>query len=425
MPHFRKEATQARRQQVEIFGDVILTSTAQHRMFAIGGALLGTALLLLLIFGQYSRRVSVAGQLLPEQGVVRLYAQSAGVVRAVPVRDGQMVAGGAVLLRVANPHYDGQGEDADRGLQQTIAARRGAAAEELHATPTLQRQEAETLQTRQESLARAQASLLNQVAIATERGRLAEEEVAKFAQLKATGYVSPAQHDVKRRELLDQQLALAGLQKQLQDVGDERLALQRQQATLPLQQANARSAMFRTLQEVEHELLEAAARREFSVVAPVAGKVTALTAKPGSLIAAGQVLGALVPEGAQLQAILYVPSHGIGFIEPGARVSLRYRAYPYQKYGQATGIVSDVSAASLRPDELDNGVRVGELAPGLGEAPVYRVRVRLASQQVSANGKRFDLLPGALLDADIVLDRKALYQWILDPLDQFSASLRL
>jgi membrane fusion protein len=184
------------------------------------------------------------------------------------------------------------------------------------------------------------------------------------------------------------------LQKQWQEARDERATLQRQLAALPLQQANARSALYRTLQETEHELLETAARREFSVVAPVDGKVTALTAKPGSLIAPGQVLGTLVPAGAELEAILYVPSHGIGFIERGARVSLRYRAYPYQKYGQATGTVTDISAASLRPDELDNGVRISELSPDLGNVPVYRIRVRLTDQQVSANGKRFDLLPG-------------------------------
>jgi hypothetical protein len=41
---------------------------------------------------------------------------------------------------------------------------------------------------------------------------------------------------------------------------------------------------------------------------------------------------------------------------------------------------------------------------------------------VQAQGRAIPLLAGALLDADIMLDRKPLYQWVLDPVGKFLTS---
>ena len=45
-----------------------------------------------------------------------------------------------------------------------------------------------------------------------------------------------------------------------------------------------------------------------------------------------------------------------------------------------------------------------------------RVTVSLDSQSVKAYGQDFALQSGMLLDASIWLDRRKLYQWLLDPL---------
>ena len=42
--------------------------------------------------------------------------------------------------------------------------------------------------------------------------------------------------------------------------------------------------------------------------------------------------------------------------------------------------------------------------------------VRLARQDVQAYGQSFALQPGMTLQADVLLERRPLYQWVLDPL---------
>jgi membrane fusion protein len=66
-----------------------------------------------------------------------------------------------------------------------------------------------------------------------------------------------------------------------------------------------------------------------------------------------------------------------------------------------------------------------ELTAMLGRTisePLYRVLVRLEQQTVSAYGKPEALKPGMTVDADILLDRRRLIEWVLEPLYGVSRS---
>ncbi len=58
---------------------------------------------------------------------------------------------------------------------------------------------------------------------------------------------------------------------------------------------------------------------------------------------------------------------------------MRYEAFPYQRYGLASGTVEEISKTVINPQEV-------RLAIGIDE-PVYRVKVKLAKQSMLANGK--------------------------------------
>jgi membrane fusion protein len=89
---------------------------------------------------------------------------------------------------------------------------------------------------------------------------------------------------------------------------------------------------------------------------------------------------------------------------------LRYRAYPYQKFGQQYGEVVRISRSALSPAEA--AVVLGHAS----ELPLYSVVVALDRQSIDAYGKVEALKPGMALDADILLDRRSLWQWMFEPL---------
>jgi membrane fusion protein len=55
-------------------------------------------------------------------------------------------------------------------------------------------------------------------------------------------------------------------------------------------------------------------------------------------------------------------------------------------------------------------------APVSLQQPAYKVTVQLDRQDVTAFGERVPLQPDMLLKADILLDRRPLLTWLLDPL---------
>ena len=101
-------------------------------------------------------------------------------------------------------------------------------------------------------------------------------------------------------------------------------------------------------------------------------------------------------------------------MKPGQKVFLRYQAYSYQKFGQSEGTVREVSRAALRPDEL--AVPGAAITAGAATEPLFRVRVKLDRQTVTAYGAEQPLKAGAVLEASIVLERRRLFEWVLEPL---------
>jgi membrane fusion protein len=115
-----------------------------------------------------------------------------------------------------------------------------------------------------------------------------------------------------------------------------------------------------------------------------------------------------VPGGSALRAELFIPARAIGFVEVGQRVRILYDAFPYQHFGTYGGRVASVSQTILAATDV--------VAPVTLVGPSYRATVLLERPDIDAYGKRIPLQPDMLLRADIILDRRTLVQWILNPL---------
>jgi membrane fusion protein len=166
---------------------------------------------------------------------------------------------------------------------------------------------------------------------------------------------------------------------------------------------------------VEQELAESESLRQLVIHAPQAGVVTAIVAEAGQTADPGRALLSIVPAGAVLQAHLYAPSRAMGFIRVGDTVRLRYQAYPYQKFGQAQGVVSAIAKTALPAAEL---AAAGAL-PGAAAAqnePLYRITATLQSQTMHAAQRVWPLQVGMVVEADVMQDRRRLYEWVLEPL---------
>lgn len=133
-------------------------------------------------------------------------------------------------------------------------------------------------------------------------------------------------------------------------------------------------------------------------------------------------LASIIPTGDELIAELYALSSSVGFIRPGQTVLVRLPAYPYQKFGQLQGTVQHVSRTSLPATELP-GAAVADPRDSRVAEPLYRVSIRLNSQAIRAYGADIPLQAGMTVEASVFQDKRALYEWALEPLYSITGKL--
>jgi membrane fusion protein len=222
--------------------------------------------------------------------------------------------------------------------------------------------------------------------------------------MHARGFLSDEQWAMREAELLEQRSALEALERESAKLVRLTAELDEQLETLAPRYANAIAELERALASSDVELAENEARRATALTAPQPGTVTGFTAEPGQPVQLGAVLARIVPVEPTLIAELFAPSRAVGFVAAGDDVRLRYAAFPYQKFGHARGTVVAVSATTVAADTARGG------------EPLYRVAVALDAQTVTAYGVQRPLLAGMSVEADVLLERRRLYEWVLEPL---------
>jgi membrane fusion protein len=415
---FRSEALAER--QTPWLGPVLLAPRVSHYVFALIAVLAIAALLALLFLAGYTRKATLNGWLVAEQGVVRIVAPRAGLVTAVRVSEGTAVHKGDALLTLSDEEQSSTLGATQARISRVLGERRKGLLDERIRQQALQAQQAKALAGRVSTLHTEQAQVQGEVELLRARLALAERTETQHRQMEARGLESAAQLQQVQADTLEQRARLAALERTALDVDRALGDADAQLRELPFESEKEIARLDREIAILEQDHAEAEARREIVLVAPQSGTATAIQARPGATATPATPLLSIVPEDLRLEAHLYSPSRAVGFVQPGQRVLLRYAAFPFQKFGHQEGAVVSVSRAAVSPGELSSEVAgltsVVGAADRAGAEPVYRITVRLASQSVTAYGRQVALQPGMLLEADVELERRRIYEWILEPL---------
>lgn len=404
---FRQEVIDAKRG--EWLGAINLATPLSFAWWSLLAVALAAAILLFLTFGHYTRRESVTGQLLPSAGLLTLAARTTGTVTRTLVREGQRVVAGQPLAEISADLDTSMGNTHELVDTQLRAQETQARITLANLQPQASAQ-AEDLRSRIGMLRMQIGQVGGQLLLQRQQADTAANLLEKILPLKARGQISTVQLDQYEATALSEQSQVKAVVTQRLTIQQQLSSLRAQLTQLPLATASRASQLRGQLAQLDAQLAGNAAARGTVLRAPQAGIVSALLVKPGQDVTTGQELLSILPQGSKLEAQLLVPSSAIGFIDPGNRVVLRYEAYSYQKFGQHYGRVVQVSRSALTPAEA--ALLLGHNAP----APLYRVLVALDRQTIGAYGKARALKPGMALSADILLDRRSLWQWVFAPL---------
>jgi HlyD family secretion protein len=335
------------------------------------------------VAGRVPITVEGSGLLISAAGLREVATLGAGVVEAITVRVGDTVDSGTVVARIRQPLLEQQFEQArervrsarlERDARASLIAR-GSAVE-------IGRLDA------------ARADIERRSGALAERVRFLEGRVAAEREARTQGLVTETSVQASVAALEAARSERAGLTLDLQQN-----ALRRIQAAS--EDGERMSEVERRLQEAERDLAAARLSLEQAslVTSPQRGIVREIRSNAGQLVAAGQSLLSVEPEGAPLQGVVFV-SRDAKRIGGGMRVRVSPAAVAQEEYGYILGRVRSVSTqpATLAgmARTLGNDLLVQQLAV---QGASFLVEVDLERDPTTATGFRWSSRTGPPRDA--------------------------
>jgi membrane fusion protein len=402
---FRPEALAAQRQPG--LGGVQLVRPLALSWLTAGAVCTVLAVGTFLALAEYTRKATVMGVLSPDRGLMRLMPAAAGTVAERHVAEGQYVAAGDVLF-VVTVDRPWLGADAQALVRRSLDERRRSLGDAARAQQQLSAARAQSLDRRLAAMRAELAQLDAETALLGQRLVLAEQALSRLQSLQAEQFISAAQVQAKSEEVLGLRGAASALARQRETLRRDRAEIEGERQALPLLTGTAVGGLERELSQANRDAVEQDAEQRLVVRAPQAGTVSTVLAEPGQSVSPASALATVVPAGSTLLAQLYAPSSAVGFVQAGQSVRLRYEAFPYQKFGQQLGHVTQVSRAPLTAGEL---AALALPAVGGGGEPLFRITVALGALPAG-----MQLAAGMRMQADVLLERRRLVEWLFEPL---------
>jgi len=145
-------------------------------------------------------------------------------------------------------------------------------------------------------------------------------------------------------------------------------------------------------------------RENIEIVAPNDGVIIALeNLYEGGVVKEGATVMTLVPSNVALNVEMDIDPRDISNLYPGADLSVKLDAIPYQKHGDLKGKITFISEDTV--DESLTG----------DQGTFYRVHANIESNDLHDLPRDFRLVPGMLLTGDIRVGRRRLITYFIYP----------
>ncbi len=401
---YRKEAIAHQRERA--WGELVVATPRTARWFAWIGIALALAFVVFLGSATYTRKARAPAVLAFANDPVIVATTEAGTLISVDVKAGDLVKTGQRLATISTERTAGGEAVFAAGARDADARRAAIAGERKQAQALLSAQQTQ-LAARITAFSAEASQLAREIDAQSDRVTQLRSQVERYRQLARDKFAPELQVQQKQDDLAEQVVKLESLKRTRTGI-DRDLAIARTE--LPSLKATVEgrlAALSRDEATLVQSSRENLARRAYEVTAASDGTVERVIALSGQSVAIGAPLLQVQTGPRVLLADIYVPTRSAGFLREGQSVRLAIDAFPMERFGHMTATITDVGRSVIAPG--DAGL------PTFVKEPVFRVRAKLAAPAIAAYGESFPLKSGLSAQADIALDERPLYRWVIEP----------
>ncbi|KHT57208.1 HlyD family type I secretion periplasmic adaptor subunit [Alteromonas macleodii] len=400
--------------------------------------LVSLVLFLLVVWSYFAEIDEVAkgdGKVIPSQQLQVLQSYDGGIVQDILVREGQTVEAGQVLLKVDPTRFLSSLEENTTQFAALAAKVQRLSAltqgDVLRFNREL-REQAPTIVDNERKLYNSNLAELDEVAAGSDsrimqRRQDVEEERANLSQyqnvlslskkelsvtkpLLASGAVSEIEILRLERQIVELEgnitKSKVAIERGLNAIEEE--IIKKEEARLKLvnrwnQELTEATAEMATLQQSQTSLEDVVSQA--ALRSPINGTVQRLLINTiGGVITPGSAVVELVPQDDQLIVEAKVSPKDIAFIREGQQAILKFSAYDFTIYGGMSAEVRHISADAITNEK---------------DETYYLVRLETKK---SIADEALDILPGMIVQVDILTGKKTVLNYILSPLFNVTAS---
>ena len=381
-------------------------------------------------FTKIKEMARTTGEIIPSSYVQAIQHLEGGIVKEILVRDDDSVKKGQVLIRLKgeNVRADQKRVLAKLRFLRLKAARLRAFISGNHeefnrlSKEISQRStEEDLLASMQDSLKRQQEILQQQLNQKKEQKILLEKELETARKaLKIAKTAFKTQNQLYKERLVAETTYLAVVREMNQQQGlvnqliikinQAREAISEYKWRLESLLIEARNKALEKLGMIEGEIAETEALQKkladqvarLDIRSPVDGLVKGLEVHTiGGVIAPGHKLMEIVPAGGELLAEVKISPNDIGHIKVGYPVIVKITSYDFSRYGAINGTVTGLSATTFANQH--------------GQT-FYKGMITLEKNYVGNTPGQNLILPGMIVNADIITGEKSLLAYFLKPI---------
>ena len=216
----------------------------------------------------------------------------------------------------------------------------------------------------------------------------------------------------KIAEELGKLVAMGGFQKvQYLNQLDQLYELKTELSNIRLEKNRSKLESEKSVGQLSNRLKQAELRLQYqNVIAPDSGIVFEPKARVDGVLNPGDTILTIIPQKG-LKAKVYVANKDIGFIKTNQKAQIRVDAFPFTQYGELEGVVKQIGADALPPNEEAQFFR-------------YPVKINLNNSYLERSGIKIPLRSGMAITANLKLRDKRLISLLSDMLVDQTESIR-
>lgn len=432
--HNKKPSAAKRDKQTRFLSQAIqLEESVNPHIIQATMSMVSLALLAFVVWAAYANINEVArtpGEIVPQGYQKTVQHLEGGIVKAIHIREGEIVEAGAILVTLDDASIR---EDIERTrIKQTgleMQAERLRAFSEgrepdfsaysdspqnditsqksyFDGMKSARSKESDIIRTQIEEKRQAIKSLQTDLQTTRSSLSIAQDIYDRRNKLNQRGYasdmqllddqsrVTQARGDIRR---LESQIVQA--KSEVQQFEQRLQSLSATHLDDSLEKLSAITLEIAQNEKIIEKLQERIGRLD--IRAPSRGLVKGLKINTiGAVIQPGETLMEIVPLDEQLEVSVKISPQDIGHLKIGQSVQVKFSTYDFSRYGFITGKLDQISASTFA---AENGDRF------------YQGRVLLDQNYVGHNKENI-VMPGMTVMADVITGEKTILQYLLKPI---------